>query len=66
MIETFEKWFKSLTSAQQKELLDYIFNNKVKPLNEGVFTGPIGKLEKGLFTGPINSQNVCPSCGRPY
>ena len=66
MIETFEKWYNSLTPSQQKELLDHIFNKKVKPLNEGVFTGPIGKLSKGLFTGPINSQNVCPSCGRPY
>lgn len=31
-----------------------------------VFTGPMGKLEKGLFTETINSQNVCPSCRRPY
>ncbi|HNY45109.1 MAG TPA: hypothetical protein PLG11_07545 [Bacteroidales bacterium] len=64
MIETFEKWYNSLTDAQQKELLDHIFNKKIKSLNEGLFVGPIGKLEKGLFTGPISSQRICPTCGR--
>lgn len=65
MIETFEKWYQNLTASQQKELLDYIFNNKIKSLNEGFFSGPIGKLEKGLFTGPISSQRFCPTCGKP-
>ncbi len=65
MIQTFESWYQQLTQTQQKELLDYIYNNKIRSLNEGYFSGPIGKLEKGLFTGPIGSQNVCPTCGKP-
>ena len=64
MIATFEKWYRSLTDAQQKELLNHIFNKKIKSLNEGLFMGPIGKLEKGLFTGPISSQKICPTCGK--
>jgi hypothetical protein len=65
MIKTFEDWFNKLTETQQKELLDHIFNNKIKSLNEGLFTGPIGKLEKGLFTGPIGSNSkTCPTCGK--
>ena len=65
MIETFENWYKGLTEDQKKQLLDYIFNNKIKSLNEGFFSGNIGKLEKGLFSGPISSQRVCPTCGKP-
>ena len=65
MIETFETWYKGLTDDQRKQLLDYIFNNKIKSLNEGFFAGNIGKLEKGLFSGPISSQRVCPTCGKP-
>jgi len=65
MIETFENWYNSLSSDQKKYLLDYIFNNKIKPINEGFFAGNIGKLEKGLFSGPISSQKVCPTCGKP-
>ena len=64
MIETFEKWYNNLTYAQQKELMDYIFNKKIKPLNEGFFTGPIVNLNKGIFTGPIGSERVCPTCKR--
>jgi hypothetical protein len=66
MIQTFNTWYNKLTEAQQKELLDYIFNKKITLLNEGLFTGPIGKLEKGLFTGPINATSkTCPTCGKP-
>ena len=66
MIETFDTWYNKLTEAQQKELLDHIFNKKIKSLNEGLFTGPIGKLEKGLFTGPISAASrTCPTCGKP-
>lgn len=66
MIKTFEDWYNKLTEVQQKELLDHIFNEKIKSLNEGLFTGPIGKLEKGLFTGPISSSSkTCPTCGKP-
>ena len=66
MVQKFLLWYNALTEAQKKEILDYIFNNEIKPLNEGVFTGPNTKLEKGLFTGPISSGNVCPTCKRPY
>lgn len=64
MIEIFENWYKNLTDEQKKQLLDYIFNNKIKPLNEGFFAGNIGILTKGLFSGPIGSQRVCPTCGK--
>jgi len=65
MIETFENWYKGLTEDQKKQLLDYIFNNKIKSLNEGFFAGNIGQLEKGLFSVPISSQKICPTCGKP-
>lgn len=66
MIDQFEKWYNGLSESQQKELLDHVFNKKIKSLNEGYYSGPIGKLEKGLFTGPISSsQRVCPTCGKP-
>lgn len=66
MIETFNNWFNKLTDAQQKEILDHVFNKKILSINEGLFTGPIGKLEKGLFTGPINATSKnCPTCGKP-
>ncbi len=66
MIETFDTWYNKLTEAQKKEVLDHIFNKKIKSLNEGLFTGPIGKLEKGLFTGPINATSrTCPTCRKP-
>jgi hypothetical protein len=65
MFETFENWYKGLTDDQKKHLLDYIFNNKIKSLNEGFFAGNIGSLEKGLFSGPITTQRVCPTCGKP-
>lgn len=64
MIETFENWYKGLTEDQKKQLLDYIFNNKIKSLNEGFFAGNIGKLDRELFSGPISSQRVCPTCGK--
>jgi len=64
MIETFENWYKNLSDDQKKQLLDYIFNNKIKPINEGFFAGNIGILTKGLFSGPIGSQRVCPTCGK--
>ena len=68
MKETFDNWYEKLTSTQQKEVLDHIFNKHIKSLNEGFFTGPVGKLEKGLFTGPVatfSQRNVCPTCKRP-
>jgi hypothetical protein len=30
----FENWYKKLTEAQQKEILDYVFNEKIKSLKE--------------------------------
>lgn len=66
MVQKFLTWYNALPDAQQKEILDYLFNNEIKSLNEGLFSGPMGKLEKGLFTGPVNSQNTCPTCRRPY
>ncbi|MEZ5044731.1 MAG: hypothetical protein R2828_32845 [Saprospiraceae bacterium] len=65
MIEIFETWYRTLSEDQKKQLLDYIFNNKIKTINEGFFAGNIGKLERGLFSGPISSsQRVCPTCGK--
>jgi hypothetical protein len=66
MLQKFLLWYNALTEAQKKEILDYLYNNDIKSLNEGLFTGPFAKLEKGLFTGPIGSQKVCPTCKRPY
>lgn len=66
MLETFKKWYDSLSASQQKELLEFIFNNKIRALNEGVFTGPLPLMKRGLFTGPSNSKDVCPTCKRPY
>ncbi|NOW94174.1 hypothetical protein FHW89_000821 [Mucilaginibacter sp. SG564] len=66
MIQKFLLWYNALTEAQQKEILDYIFNNQIKSLNEGLYTGPSTRLEKGLFTGPLSSQNGCPTCKRPF
>ncbi|OFY26902.1 MAG: hypothetical protein A2275_02030 [Bacteroidetes bacterium RIFOXYA12_FULL_35_11] len=66
MKKIFDDWFNNLSEVQQKELLDHIFNNKIKSLNEGYFSGPIPNLIKGIFTGPIGlSGDVCPTCKRP-
>jgi hypothetical protein len=60
MIEKFENWYKTLSNEQKLKLLDHIFNNKIKPLNEGIFSGPVTKI----FAGPAPSKNICPLCKR--
>lgn len=69
IVENFENLFQNLSETEQKELIDHIFKNHIKSLNEGYFVGPFNKaVNKGLNLGPIptslHHSNCCPTCGR--
>jgi hypothetical protein len=66
-IDDFDRLFMRLSETEKKELLTHVYNNHLrKRITEGLFGGP-AVVTKGLFGGPAGStQQVCPTCHRPY
>lgn len=65
VINTFENWYKTLSTDDQSKLISHIIENHLQITNEGLNVGPSGLLTKGLYVGPAgSSQKVCNSCGR--
>jgi hypothetical protein len=68
VIPIFDKWFASLTTGDQEELIAHIIKEKSGlPIMEGLFSGPYGKIDHGALSGPLAGINrkICPSCHRP-
>ena len=67
---TFDKWFKTLTSKEQEELINHILNVRLSYANEGYNVGPSGAVFDGVNVGPAASANFsqnkqkCPHCGK--